>query len=95
MPTFHNGVSGYTICRTLGALADQSYRDFRVLVYKPSPGDGTLDVVSEFGDKLDIEVRIQSDGFIENATNEIFKVATDYDIALTFRNNKIGDILVA
>jgi len=64
LPTFNNGAFGYTIRRTLEALADQSYRDFRVLVvYKPSPGDGALDVVDEFRDKLDIEVRIQGDGF--------------------------------
>jgi len=43
LPTFNNGASGYTIRRTLEALANQSYRDFRVLVvYKPSPGDETV-----------------------------------------------------
>jgi len=90
LPTFNNGASGYTIRRTLGALANQSYRDFRVLVvYKPSPGDGTLDVVDEFRDKLDIEVRIQGDGFFEEALNEIFKAATDYDITLTTDDDAI------
>jgi glycosyltransferase involved in cell wall biosynthesis len=90
LPSFNNGASGYTIRRTLGALANQSYRDFRVLVvYKPSPGDGTLDVVDEFSDKLDIEVRIQSDGFFEEAMNEIFKAAVDYDITLTTDDDAI------
>ena len=43
LPTFNDGASGYTIRRTLEALANQSYRDFRVLViYKPSPGDETV-----------------------------------------------------
>jgi len=90
LPTFNNGVSGYTIRRTLGALADQSYRDFRVLVvYKPSPGDGTLDVVDEFRDRLDIEVRIQGDGYFEEAMNEILKAAVDYDITLTTDDDAI------
>jgi len=90
LPSFNNGAFGYTIRRTLGALADQSYRDFRVLVvYKPSPGDGTLDVVDEFRDRLDIEVRIQGDGFVEEAMNEIFKAATDYDITLTTDDDAI------
>jgi len=71
-------------------LVGQSYRDFRVLVvYKPSSGDGTLDVVDEFRDRLDIEVRIQGDGFFEEAMNEIFKVATDYDITLTTDDDAI------
>jgi len=90
LPTFNNGAFGYTIRRTLGALADQSYRDFRVLVvYKPSSGDETLDVVDEFSDKLDIEVRIQGDGFVEEAMNEIFKAAVDYDITLTTDDDAI------
>ena len=90
LPTFNNGASGYTIRRTLGALANQSYRDFRVLVvYKPSPGDGTLDVVDEFRDRLDIEVRIQGDGYFEEAMNEIFKAAVDYDITLTTDDDAI------
>jgi len=90
LPTFNNGASGYTIRRTLEALVNQSFRDFRVLVvYKPNPGDGTLDVVDEFSDKLDIEVRIQSDGFVEEAMNEIFKVAVDYDITLTTDDDAI------
>jgi len=90
LPTFNNGASGYTIRGTLGALVDQSYRDFKVLVvYKPSPGDRTLDVVDEFRDRLDIEVRIQSDGFVENAMNEIFKAAVDYDITLTTDDDAI------
>ena len=90
LPSFNNGASGYTIRRTLKALADQSYRDFRVLVvYKPSPGDRTLDVVDEFRDRLDIEVRIQGDGYFEEAMNEIFKAATDYDITLTTDDDAI------
>jgi glycosyltransferase involved in cell wall biosynthesis len=90
LPTFNNGAFGYTIRRTLGVLADQSYRDFRVLVvYKPSSGDGTLDVVDEFRDRLDIEVRIQGDGFVEEAMNEIFKAAVDYDITLTTDDDAI------
>jgi glycosyltransferase involved in cell wall biosynthesis len=90
LPTFNNGAFGYTIRRTLEALANQSYRDFRVLVvYKPSPGDRTLDVVDEFRDKLDVEVRIQGDGFVEEAMNEIFKAATDYGITLTTDDDAI------
>jgi len=91
LPSFNNGAFGYTIRRTLGVLADQSYRDFRVLVvYKPSSGDGTLDVVDEFRDRLDIEVRIQGDGFVEEAMNEIFKAAVDYDITLTTDDDAIS-----
>jgi len=72
-------------------LAGQSYRDFRVLVvYKPSPGDRTLDVVNEFSDKLDIKVRIQSDGFFEETMNEIFKAATGYDITLITDDDAIS-----
>ena len=90
LPTFNNGAYGYTIRRTLEVLANQSYRDFRVLVvYKPGPGDGTFDVIDEFRDKLDIEVRIQGDGFIEEAMNEIFKAAADYDITLTTDDDAI------
>ena len=70
LPTFNNGASGYTIRRTLETLAGQSYRHFRVLViYKPSPSDGTLDLVYEFSDKLDIGVRIQGDGFVKETMN--------------------------
>ena len=90
LPTFNNGASGYTIRRTLEALTDQSYHDFKLLiVYKPSSGDKTLDIVDEFRDKLDIEVKIQSDGFVEEAMNEIFKASTDYDITLTTDDDAI------
>ena len=90
LPSFSNGAFGYTIRGILEALVNQSFRDFRVLVvYKPSPGDGTLDVVDEFRDRLDIEVRIQGDGFIEEAMNEIFKAAVDYDITLTTDDDAI------
>ena len=90
LPSFNNGAFGYTIRGTLEALVNQSFRDFRVLVvYKPSPGDRTLDVVDEFRDRLDIEVRIQGDGFFEEAMNEIFKAATDYDITLTTDDDAI------
>jgi Glycosyl transferase family 2. len=90
LPTFNNGAFGYTIRGTLEALVNQSFRDFRVLVvYKPSPGDETLDVVDEFRDRLDIEVRIQGDGYFEEAMNEIFKAATDYDITLTTDDDAI------
>jgi len=90
LPSFNNGAFGYTIRGTLEALVNQSFRDFRVLVvYKPSPGDRTLDVVDEFRDRLDIEVRIQGDGFVEEAMNEIFKAATDYDITLTTDDDAI------
>jgi len=90
LPSFNNGAFGYTIRGTLEALVNQSFRDFRVLVvYKPSPGDGTLDVVDEFRDRLDIEVRIQGDGYFEEAMNEILKAAVDYDITLTTDDDAI------
>ena len=74
IPTFNNSRFGYTIRRTLEALANQSFRDFRVLiVYKPSPGDRTLDVVDEFRDKLDIEVKIQNKGLRE-VRNKLIKL---------------------
>ena len=83
VPTFGNFRFGYSIRWTLEALANQSFRDFRVLiVYRPSPGDRTLDVVDEFRDKLDIEVKIQSEGFFEEAMNIIFEMARDYDLLL-------------
>ncbi len=90
VPTYNNFRFGYSIRRTLEALANQSFRDFRVLiVYKPSPGDKTLDVVDEFGDKLDIEVKIQNEGFVEEAMNMIFEVSKDYDITLTTDDDAI------
>ncbi|ADY00283.1 glycosyl transferase family 2 [Vulcanisaeta moutnovskia 768-28] len=90
VPTYNNSRFGYSIRRTLESLASQSFRDFRVLVvYKPSPGDRTLDVVDEFRDKLDIEVKIQSDGYFEEALNIIYEVARDYDITLTTDDDAI------
>ncbi|MGC8544099.1 MAG: glycosyltransferase family A protein, partial [Vulcanisaeta sp.] len=90
IPTYSNSRFGYTIRQTLEALVNQSFKDFRVLVvYKPSPGDKTLDVVDEFKDKLDIEVKIQSDGYFEEALNMIYEVAKDYDITLTTDDDAI------
>ena len=90
VPTFNNSRFGYSIRRTLEALAGQSFRDFRVLiVYRPSPGDRTLDVIDEFRDRLDIEVKIQSEGFFEEAMNMIFETSRDYDITLTTDDDAI------
>ncbi len=84
IPTYSNSRFGYTIRQTLEALINQSFKDFRVLIiYKPSPSDRTLDVIDEFRDELDIEVKIQSEGFVEEAMNMIFEIAKDYDITLT------------
>ncbi|WP_252901417.1 glycosyltransferase family 2 protein [Vulcanisaeta sp. JCM 14467] len=60
-----------------------------MIVYKPSPGDRTLDVVDEFRDKLDIEVKIQNEGFFEEAMNMIFEASRDYDITLTTDDDAI------
>ena len=83
IPTYRNASTGYVIRSTLKALCDQTLGGFRVLVvYKPSPGDRTLDIVDEYKDKLDIEVRVQQSGFFEEAMNEIFRVSEEYDLTI-------------
>jgi len=90
IPTYNNSRSNYSIRQTLEALSNQTIKDSHVLiVYKPSPGDRTLDVVSEFKDGLDIEVKIQSYGFFEEAMNIIFEASKDYDITLTTDDDAI------
>ena len=90
LPSFNNGALGYTIRQTLDALSVQSFNDFKLLiVYKPSSGDRTLDIVNEFTDRLDIEIKIQNDGFFEEAVNEILKASIDYDITLTTDDDAI------
>jgi len=84
IPTYNNSKFNYSIAQTLEALANQTIRDFHVLiVYKPSLNDRTLDVIDEFKDRLNIEVKIQNDGFFEEAMNIIFETSRDYDITLT------------
>jgi len=64
IPTYRN--FGRTIGKTLEALAKQTYQNFKVLiVYKPFPGDRTLDVIDEFRDELDIEVVVQNEGYLK------------------------------
>ena len=80
IPTYKN--FGSTIKYTLKALTMQTYKDFKVLiVYKPYPGDNTLNIIDEFKDQLNIEVLIQSNGYFEEALNMIY-------------NNTESDILV-
>ena len=88
IPTYRN--FGRTIGKTLEALAKQTYQNFKVLiVYKPFPGDRTLDVIDEFRDELDIEVVVQNEGYFEEAMNVIFDVSRDYDVVLTLDDDSI------
>lgn len=92
IPTYGNVRFGYTIRRTLEGLVNQTFRDFRVLiVYKPMEDDRTLDVVSEYSDKLDVEVLIQKSGYFIDAVNMILEVSRDYDITLTIDDDAIPD----
>lgn len=90
IPTYGNIRFGYTIKRTLEGLVNQTFKDFRVLIiYKPVEGDKTLDIISEYSDKLDIEVLIQRNGYFIDAVNMILEVASDYDITLTTDDDAI------
>ncbi|ADI32606.1 glycosyltransferase family A protein [Staphylothermus hellenicus] len=90
IPTYGNVRFGYTIRETLEGLVNQTFKDFRVLiVYKPMKDDKTLDVVSEYSDKLDVEVLVQRNGYFVDAVNMILEVARDYDITLTTDDDAI------
>ena len=90
IPTFNNAKRGYTIRRTLESLVSQVFGDFRVLVvYKPSENDETLKILKEFEDKLDIDIKIQKQGYIEEAMNIIFEYSEDYDITLVTDDDAI------
>jgi GT2 family glycosyltransferase len=80
VPTYRN--DGTTIEGFLEALTRQSFRRFRVLlVYKPSEGDRTEEVISRFKDKLDLEIIYQDKGYFEEAMNMLFSRA-DSDLLL-------------
>ncbi len=84
IPSYNNGLSGYSITNSLDGLVNQTQKDFSVLVvYRPSPSDKTMDIVDSYRGKLDIKVVIQDSGYIEEAMNRIYEVARDYHILLT------------
>ncbi|AWR93948.1 glycosyltransferase [Acidianus brierleyi] len=86
IPTYKN--NGSTIGKLLEALQNQSYKNFRLLVvYKPSDGDVTEDVISKYKN-LDIEVIYQKEGYIEEAMNLIFSNA-NADILITTDDDAI------
>ena len=82
IPTYKN--FGKTISRTLNSLATQTYKDFRVLiVYKPFPGDTTLEVIDEYRNKLNIEVVVQKEGYVTEAMNITFKKVEEDVLIIT------------
>lgn len=92
VPTYNNVSSGYSIRNTLEGLANQSNRDLELLlVYKPSPGDNTLGVLDEYKTRMNTEVAVQRDGFIEEAMNIIFGASKDYDLLLTIDDDAVPD----
>ncbi|AGE71784.1 glycosyltransferase family A protein [Sulfolobus acidocaldarius] len=89
IPTYRN--DGRTIRFTLEGLTKQTYKDFSVLIlYKPSEGDRTLEVVEEFKKYLDIMVIYQNEGYIEEAMNLIYSNA-NADLLLTIDDDNIPD----
>jgi len=60
-----------------------------LISYKPHPSDNTLSLLDNYADKLDIEVMIQSQGYIEESMNMIFKTARDYDILLLLDDDSV------
>ncbi|QKR00888.1 glycosyltransferase family 2 protein [Metallosphaera tengchongensis] len=89
IPTHKN--DGRTIRFTIEGLTKQTYKDFNVLiVYKPSEGDRTLDVVEWFSKSLDIKVIYQKEGYIEEAMNLIYSNA-NADLLLTIDDDNIPD----
>ncbi|WP_338602448.1 glycosyltransferase family A protein [Sulfolobus tengchongensis] len=87
IPTYKN--NGETIGRLLDALTKQSFKRFKILiVYKESEGDKTLDVISQFQNKLDIEIKFQKEGYFEEAMNILYSEA-DSDILITTDDDAI------
>ncbi len=90
VPTYNNRVHGYTLKRTLEALRGQSYTDFDTLiVYKPAPGDDSLEAVKDYVAELGAKIVVQENGFIEEAMNIIFERSKSYDIALVTDDDAI------
>lgn len=89
IPTYEN--DGRTIRFTLEGLTKQTHKDFSVLiVYKPSEGDRTLEVIDEFKRQLDIRIIYQKEGYIEEAMNLIYSNASA-DLLLTIDDDNIPD----
>jgi glycosyltransferase involved in cell wall biosynthesis len=81
LPTYRN--NGSTIAGLLKSLESQTYRDFTVLIlYKPSEGDRTLEVVEEFQRRIDLQVKFQERGHFEEALNAIYSTSSA-DILIT------------
>jgi len=90
IPTYNNSRYNYTIKQTLRALSSQKYNDFQLLiVYKPSKNDKTLDIIDSFKEKLDIIIKIQYNGYIEDAMNIILQESEDYDITIITDDDSI------
>jgi glycosyltransferase involved in cell wall biosynthesis len=90
LPTHNNVSSGYSIRNTLDGLASQTNRDFEVLLaYKPSPGDDTLGILDEYRSRMNIEVAVQRDGFIEEAWNTILGASGGHDLLLTVDDDAV------
>jgi glycosyltransferase involved in cell wall biosynthesis len=86
IPTYKNNDT--TIRYLLDALLKQSYKKFRVLiVYKPSEGDNTEEIISKYKD-LDLNIVYQEEGYFDEAMNLIFSNA-DSDILITTDDDAI------
>lgn len=73
LPTYKN--NGTTIRDLLESLSHQTHANFRLLVvYKPSDGDVTEDVISKYKN-LDIDIIYQKEGYFEETMNLIFSNA--------------------
>ncbi len=89
IPTCCN--DGKTIIYTLKGLVQQSYKDFGVLiVYKPTPGDKTLEAIRPFSEKLNVRVVEQDNGKIDEAMNIIFE-KSDADLLLTTDDDEVPE----
>ncbi|BCU68743.1 glycosyltransferase [Stygiolobus caldivivus] len=81
LPTYKN--NGTTIGLLLNALTVQTYKKFSVLiVYKPSEGDKTEEVVRKYSGQLDIEIVHQTEGYFDEALNLLYSRANG-DILIT------------
>jgi hypothetical protein len=92
IPTYNNVSRNYSIRKTLEALSNQTFNDFKVLiVYKKAPGDKTINIISQYKDLLDIKLQIQEHGYFNEAVNIIFEEAKKYDLVLTTDDDAIPE----
>jgi len=88
----HYRNNGSTIAGLLKSLESQTYRDFTVLIlYKPSEGDRTLEVVEEFQRRIDLQVKFQERGHFEEALNAIYSpLVLTYSLLRTMTPYPLG-----